>query len=234
MDRLLLVTKVLDNPAWLDNPALLDTQAWLDTQSWLDLAILMIASLVGVIMIYLACRYYYRGVSTSQRLELSLIPAGLLATLIFQQSAGWPGFSLTMIIVLSIIHFRSVIKDKTDALFVLWAILSGLFVGAGYPIQVLAADLVISLGGVLLAQQRSLRITYLLLIRYESRAAIPLLDVLRPLHGTVVSQADRNGLISMTIEIPLRFINLTLVDTINAIEGVQHAVMVNHEGNDPI
>lgn len=208
--------------------------AAIDAHSGKDLAMLLLASLVGAFMIYLSSRFYYRGFASNTRLELSLIPAGLLASLLYQQATDWPGFSLTLIIVLSIIHFRSVVRDSTDALFALWAILSGLFIGAGYPFPALAVDGVLMLGGVVLVRQRSSRITYLLLVRYESAATEPLMVILRPLHGVMISQVDRNGIISMTIEIPLRSVNLALVDTINAIDGVHHVVMVNHEGNDPI
>ena len=205
-----------------------------DAQSWMDLAMLLLASLVGAFLVYLSSRLYYRGYASNTRLELSLIPAGLLATLLYQQTTDWPGFTLTLIIVLSIIHFRSVVRDSTDVLFVLWAILSGLFIGAGYPFPVLAVDGVLTIGGIVLARRRSSRITYLLLVRYSPSASEPLMAILRPLHGVMISQIERGGMISMTIEIPLRSVNLALVDTINAIDGVHHVVMVNHEGNDPI
>ena len=206
----------------------------MNAQTWLDLLVLLLASLVGVLIIFFYCRYYFRGVPISRTLDVSLIPAGLLATIIFRQSADWPGISLMMIIIFGFIHFRSVVKDTTDVLFVLWAIVSGLFIGAGYAIPTLVADVVIGMGGMIMVWRRSARVTYLLLVRYESKIAESLMDILRPLHGRIRSQINRNGMIDLTIEIHLHYINLTLVDKLNAMAGVHNAVMINNEGNDPI
>lgn len=218
----------------MDGWTLAFAQDAMESRNWTELAVLALASLAGAVLIYLSARYFYRGMAGSQHLLRSLIPAGLLATVIYQQSSVWPGFSLALMIALGIVHFRSVVRDQNDTLFVLWAILSGLFVGAGYPVPVLIIDLTLALTGLILARRRSLRITYLLLVRYDQAATEPLMAMLKPLHGVIVSQTDRNGTISLTVEIPLHSVNLTLVDAISAIEGVHHVVMINHEGNDPI
>ena len=218
----------------MDGWTLAFAQDAMESRNWAELAVLVLASLAGACMIYLSARYYYRGMAGSQHLQRSLIPAGLLATVIYQQSSAWPGFSLALIIVLGIVHFRSVIRDPTDTLFVLWAILSGLLIGAGYPVPVLIIDLTLALAGLILARRRSLRITYLLLVRHDQTAGETLMAMLKPLHGVIVSRIERNGTINLTVEIPLRSVNLSLVDTISAIEGVHHVVMINHEGNDPI
>lgn len=200
-------------------------------QALIDLVAVLFFAAVGGAIIFLLCRYYYRGVPISHFLDVSLIPSSVLAALILYQAGVWPGLSILLIIIFSVIHFRSVIKDTTDMLFVSWTLLSGLLIGAGYVWPILIADLVGALIGLIWISLRAARHIYLLLIRYDSSIACQLLQTLQPFHGHIRFQAEKNGLTDLTMEINLRYVNLSLLERINSMEGVHNAVMVSHEGN---
>lgn len=213
--------------SWLRLPATLSREH----AALLNLVLILLASAIGGLMIFAFCRYYYRGVPIMNNLDSSLIPASVLSTLIFYQSGGLPGLSILLVAVLGFIHFRSVIKDFIDVSFVFWSIISGLLIGAGYPLPVLLVDGLIVLAGLLLTNHRSSRLIYLLIIRYDPQIANQLMQILQPLHGKIRSQFAKNGLIDLTIEVRLRYISLAIVDRIAAMEGVHNAVMVSNDGN---
>jgi hypothetical protein len=191
----------------------------------LNVILLFLASGLGGLIIFAFCRYYYRGVPISHQLDASLIPAAVISTLIFYQAGTWPALSILMVATLAIVHFRTVIKDMTDVIFVFWAVLSGIFTGAGFPLPTLVLDAAIALISLILISRRSFRLIYLLIIAGQ------LIPALQPLHGKIRSQFEKNGLIDLTIEVRLRFISLEIVDRIAAMDGVQNAVMVSNDGN---
>ncbi len=217
----------LDWNTWIRLPSTLSREH----AAWLDLILILLASAVGGIIIFAFCRYYYRGVPITSYLDTSLIPASVLSTLIFYQSSGWPALPVCLVAVLGFVHFRTVINDPIDVTFVFWTILSGLLIGAGFPLPVLLLDVLISLVGLIWTGRRSSRLVYLLIIRYEPRIGESLMKMLQPLHGKVRSQFERNGLIDLSVEVRLRYISLSLVDKITAMEGVHNAVMVSNDGN---
>lgn len=197
----------------------------------IDLVAVLFFAATGATIIFLFCRYYYRGVPISHYLDISLIPSSVLASLILYQAGVWPGLSILLITIFSVIHFHSVIKDTTDMLFVSWTLLSGLLIGAGYIWPTLIADLTGALIGLIWISLRAARHIYLLLIRYDSSIACQILQTLQPFHGHIRFQSEKNGLTDLTMEINLRYVNLTLLERINGMEGVHNAVLVSHEGN---
>jgi len=195
-----------------------------------DLLLTLAASAAGGLIIFACCRFFYRGVPISHQLDFSLIPAAVLTTLVFHQSGTWPALSILLVVVLGFVHFRTVIKDLVDVLFVFWAILSGIFAGSGFPLPALAADAAIALAVFLAVNRRASRLVYLLFIRYDPRVASQLLPTLQLLHGKIRSQFEKSGLIDLTVEVRLRYISLAVVNRIAAMDGVQNAVMVSNDG----
>lgn len=199
--------------------------------SVINLLLILLAAGLGGTIVFACCRYYYRGVPISRQMDTSLIPASVLAALIFYQSSSWPALSILLVAVLGFVHYRTVIKDMTDVLFVFWSILSGIFFGIGFPLPTLALDAAIAIGMGIYVNRRSSQLVYLLIIRYDPHIAKQLMETLQLLHGKVRSQFERNGLIDMTVEVRLRYISMAIVDSIAAMEGVHNAIMVSNDGN---
>ncbi len=213
--------------SWIKLPAAISP----DQAALVNLILILAASAVGGLIIFACCRYYYRGVPISRQLDVSLVPAAMLATLIFYQSGPRPGLSILLIVILAYIHFRTVIQEMDDMIFVFWAVMSGIFIGAGLPLPTLFLDSILSVIGVIIVSRRGTKMVYLLIIRYETGIAGELMPILQPLHGKVRSQYEKNGLIDLTIEVKLRYISLALVDHIASLDGVYNAVMVSNNGN---
>ncbi len=214
--------------SWISLPASLPQAG----ASLVNLALILLAAAVGGAIIFAGFRFYFRGVPISHQLEASLVPATVLATLFFYQSGDWPGLPILLVAVLGFIHFRTVVKDMTDSLFAFWTILSGIFIGAGFPLPTLAADAILAISLIIYVSRRSAQVTYLLLLRYDPKiAGHQMMDTIKHLHGRIRSQFEKNGLTDLTVEVRLCYINMETIDRIAAMTGVHTAILVGNDGN---
>jgi len=200
----------------------------------MNLFLLLLASGLGGLIIFANCRLYYRGVPISHQLDGSLIPATMISTLIFVQAGPWPAISILLVVILSVVHFRTVIKDMTDMIFVFWAVAAGVLTGAGIPLQTLVLDGVGTLICLIIISRHGAHLFGLLMVRYEPRSSNELMPILQQLHGKIRSQIEVDGLIDLSIEVHLRDIDLAIINHIAAIEGVKNAFMVSNDGNTGI
>lgn len=197
----------------------------------MNLFLLLLASGLGGLIIFANCRLYYRGVPISHQLDGSLIPATMISTLIFVQAGPWPALSILLVVILSVVHFRSVIKDMTDMIFVFWAVAAGVMTGAGIPLQTLVMDVAGTLICLIIISRHGSQMLGLLMVRYEPRISNELMPILQQLKGKIRSQIEVDGLIDLSIEVHLRDIDLATINRIAAIEGVKNAFMISNDGN---
>lgn len=213
---------------WLDSLRLADVLSS-EQLTWLHLFGLLLISAVSGGVIYAFSRFYYRGITAIHQTDNSLIPASVLATLVFYQAAPWPGLSILMVAILAFVHYRTVIKDLTDVTFIFWAILSGLFIGLGFFWQIPAANFILAAIATVAILVRDRRHIYLILIRCRPEVADRLFASLQPLEAKLKSRSEKEGQIDLTVAVPLRNISIAVIDTIAAMDGVHSAVMINSQ-----
>lgn len=124
-----------------------------------------------IILIY---RLVYSGVLYSKRFSLSLVVLSLVTAVVILAISSNVVLSLGMVGALSIVRFRTAVKDVMDTIFMFWAIVNGIICGAGFVLIAVIASLAI---GVLIlavyyfgkvAQQNQ----YLLVIRTKGDASL--------------------------------------------------------------
>ena len=126
------------------------------------------AFLLGLLIFYVY-RKTYRGVLYSHSFNLSLIMLSMVTTLVIMCISSAPALSLGMVGALSIIRFRTAVKDPIDTVFMFWAVGEGIAVGTRfYDVAIISA---ISIGVFLiiisLVRFRSTE-SYLLIIHYHA------------------------------------------------------------------
>ena len=92
------------------------------------LIVLIIAFIVAMI-IYLTYKNTYTGVMYNPRFNLSLVMITMITTIVMVVIGSNISVSLGMVGALSIIRFRTAIKDPRDTAFIFWCIVSGLACG---------------------------------------------------------------------------------------------------------
>ena len=95
---------------------------------------ILMTMLGGVLIsaiIYLTYYFSYKGVAYNRKFNLSLIVISLISIVIMLMISSNIVISLGMVGALSIVRFRTAVKDSRDTVFIFWAITEGLCVGSG-------------------------------------------------------------------------------------------------------
>ena len=92
------------------------------------LLVLLVAFLVSLI-IYLTYKNTYTGVLYNPRFNVSLIMITMITTIVMVVIGSNISVSLGMVGALSIIRFRTAVKDPRDTAFIFWCVVSGLACG---------------------------------------------------------------------------------------------------------
>ena len=103
---------------------------------------LLLSFLLGlfVLVVY---RLTYTGVSFSKSFALSLVMLSMVTALAILTVRSNVVLSLGMVGALSIVRFRTAIKDPMDTVFMFWSIVAGIITGAGYVTVAILATLLL-------------------------------------------------------------------------------------------
>ena len=110
--------------------------------SVLDMALsILLAFALGLFIFYIY-KKTYTGVSYTKSFVLSIILLSMVTSLVIRTINSNLALSLGMVGALSIVRFRTAVKDPVDTIFIFWAIAVGIMSGAGlYLITVIACAL---------------------------------------------------------------------------------------------
>ena len=171
-----------------------------------------------IILIY---RLTYSGVLYSRRFALSLMVLSLVTSVVILAISSNVVLSLGMVGALSIVRFRTAVKDFMDTVFMFWAIVNGIICGAGFVLISVIASLAVGalilavyyLGGV---AQRDL---YLVVVRTKDDVPFaglsPLLD-----KAEIKSCSSAGGLQETIVETRLNSKQLTALRSLTDKAGV--------------
>ncbi|MCU6710800.1 DUF4956 domain-containing protein [Paenibacillus sp. J5C_2022] len=199
--------------------------------SYIDMALgLLCAFLIGL-FIYWIYRRTFRGVVYSYNYNVSFVLMTMITALIIMTISTNIVLSLGMVGALSIVRFRTAVKDPLDIVYMFWAISAGIASGAKmYPLA-LGGSLVIGLVLTWLSKRKLREQAYLLIVRHTDEAVYELRVELRKLDGKLKSKTVRKGFTELTIEIMLRDDNTAFVNKLSAMEGVQDVSLINYTGD---
>lgn len=108
---------------------------------FLSIIIALICSLI-ISFIY---KKTFSGVTYNKTFSLSIILLTLVTSIIIKTINSNLSLSLGMVGALSIVRFRTSVKDPLDTIFMFWAISSGIMAGAGLYLVTILSTLVIGL-----------------------------------------------------------------------------------------
>ena len=187
-----------------------------------------IAFLLGMV-IYFIYKKTYRGVLYSHSFNLSLIMLSMVTTLVIMCISSAPALSLGMVGALSIVRFRTAVKDPMDTVYMFWAIAVGITVGANFILFSIIGTLVIAV--ILLVLSFTSNQTgqnYLLVVHYDDRYAKEVTNAVNkmvPRYRLKSKTATRNG-VEMTLELRLQGNRSNIVDNLLGVPGVLDATLV--------
>ena len=95
------------------------------------LAVALLAALALGILIYLVYRKFYTGVVYSRSFAVTLVGMCVLTCMVTLAISTNVVISLGMVGALSIVRFRTAIKDSRDTVYIFWSIIVGICCGVG-------------------------------------------------------------------------------------------------------
>jgi uncharacterized membrane protein YhiD involved in acid resistance len=157
----------------------------------------------------------------------------LITTLIILAVTSNIILSLGMVGALSIVRFRSAVKEPMDIAFLFWAISVGIVTGAGLIPLAIAGSLFIGLVLIVFSSRQGADSPYLLVVRCRDEASEKLAMAVVGDHikrHVVKSKTVSAKGIEMTIEIRLKDGTSQFVNDVAAAEGVDSAILVSYNG----
>lgn len=110
------------------------------------LAVALLAALALGILIYLVYRKFYTGVVYSRSFAVTLVGMCVLTCMVTLAISTNVVISLGMVGALSIVRFRTAVKDPLDLLYLFWSITTGITAGAGmYALGLVTAAVMIAM-----------------------------------------------------------------------------------------
>ena len=138
-----------------------------------EMLIAIALSFVLSLFIVLIYRITYAGVSFSHSFAGCLIMIAMVTAVVIQVITSNVVLSLGMVGALSIVRFRTAVKDAADTAFLFWAIATGIICGAGYvTISVLATLLLGVLFVIVYALRKNYKVSsYMVVARFDAACA---------------------------------------------------------------
>ena len=206
----------------------------LDAVSLPDAAIaLALAFCLGlfIILVYKKC---YAGVMYAPSFGVTLIALTLITTLLILAVTSNIILSLGMVGALSIVRFRTAIKEPMDIAFLFWSIAAGIVLAAGLiPLAVLGS-LFIGLVLLTFSRQKNGESPYILVIHCADQTVegqVRALVEARVRRLNLKSKSVVPGQIELNYEVRLRDADTEFVNELGAMKGVGNVVLVSYNGD---
>ncbi len=195
---------------------------------------LMVTFLLSLFIFYIY-RKTFKGVLYTRNFNVGLVMIALVTTLIIMPISSNVALSLGMVGALSIVRFRTAIKDPIDIMFTFWAIAVGITIGAGLFMVALVGCPIIGLFVFILCKVdfRGAE-PYLLVVHFlkdeqdnEIEAAIHKIFPERRLRSRTVTGAS----VELMAEVRLKPEETPQVDKLLELKGVKDAALVSYNGD---
>ena len=193
---------------------------------------LVIALLVGLFVFFIY-KKTFGGVMYSRNFNLSLIMLTLVTSLMLMLINNNLALSMGMVGALSIIRFRTAVKDPIDTVFMFWAVGEGIAIGTRfYDIAVIAALVIGVIMVVLTVFKGKASMPYLLIIHYHEVASQQVRQMVKQLPNARLKSktAQRDG-IELTMELRLKENETGFVEKFLRVDGVYDATLISHQGD---
>ncbi|WP_028609411.1 DUF4956 domain-containing protein [Paenibacillus harenae] len=199
--------------------------------SYVDMLLGLACAFAIGLFIYWIYRKTFRGVVYSYNYNVSFVLMTIITALIIMTISTNIVLSLGMVGALSIVRFRTAVKDPLDIVYMFWSIAAGIASGAKmYPLA-LFGSIVIGLTLMWLSRRKIKEQSFLLIVRHNEEAATELRILLRKLDTKLKSKTVRKDFTELTVEIKLRDDNTAFMQTINEIQGVHDTSLINYTGD---
>lgn len=193
---------------------------------------LIVSFVIGVYIIYVY-KKTYSGVIYSKSFSLCILLLGMVTSMIIRTISSNLALSLGMVGALSIVRFRTAIKEPTDTAFMFWSITAGIMAGAGlYLVAIIASFGIGLLYFVGYTMGFKVNRQYLFIIKYDIHTDKKIIEALKKLPKTKLkSKSIVKDTMELTFEVELKDDDTKILDDFKDIEGVISASVISYQND---
>lgn len=191
---------------------------------------LLTAILMGAV-IYFVYSKFYVGVIYSRSFAITLVGMTVLTAMVTLAISTNIVISLGMVGALSIVRFRTAVKDPLDLLYLFWAITTGITAGAGMYLLVLVAAAVMIIMVIIFYHKQQKGRIYIAVIHYlGDEAGDNVIRAFGKMKYFVKSKTVRKGKTEMAVEVYCKDNDTFFLERIRDVEGVEDATLIQYNG----
>lgn len=193
---------------------------------------LLLAFCIGVFIFYIY-KKTYQGVMYSASFGITLIALTMIATLVILAVTSNVVLSLGMVGALSIVRFRTAIKEPLDIAYLFWSIAAGIVLAAGMIPLAVFGSVFIGIVLLIFANRKTCTRPYIAVISCEKSEDEKRVEEMLKAQSEKVSlksKTARKGLLELTYELRLKSDDTDFINQISSLSGVNSAVLVTYNG----
>ena len=193
-------------------------------------ATLLFAIALGA-FIYFVYQKFFTGVVYSRSFAMTLIGMSILTAMVTLAISSNVVISLGMVGALSIVRYRTAVKDPMDLLYLFWSITTGITIGAGmYILAIVAAAVIFGMLIIFSCLQHQGKV-YIVIIHYQGdETGDKIIQSFGKIRHFVKSKTLRGDTIEMAVEVLCKKENFTFIEQIRDIKGVADVTLIQYNG----
>ena len=199
-----------------------------------DMAIALVLSFFLGLFIFFVYKKTYSGVMFSQAFGGSLIAMTMITTMVILAVTSNVVLSLGMVGALSIVRFRTAIKEPMDIAFLFWAIAAGIVLAAGMIPLAIFGSVIIGIIMLVFCNRRVSVKPYIAVVSFsDANAEKEILEFLKKNTGKtlVKSKSAQKGSIELSCEVTLKNDDTSFITELSGWQSVSSAVLVSYNGD---
>jgi len=201
--------------------------------SLLDMALALVLAFGVGMFIFLIYKKTFSGVMYSSGFGVTLVALTMITTLVILAVTSNVVLSLGMVGALSIVRFRTAIKEPLDIAFLFWSIAAGIVLAAGLLPLAVFGSAAIGIMLLVFANRKPHLNPYMVVLRCDGHgsesAAVGFLQS-QVQRMAVKSKTAQPGAVELNLEVRLRGSNTDFVNQLAQMPGVASAVLVSYNG----
>ncbi len=202
--------------------------------SLLDTVLALVLAFLLGLFVFFVYKQSYSGVMYSASFGVTLVALTLITTLLIMTVVSNVVLSLGMVGALSIVRFRTAIKEPMDIAFLFWAIAVGIVLAAGLIPLAVFGSLFIGVVLIAFSKKKTVGSPYILLVHCadsetEQQARTFVASRVRRLN--LKSKSVDGGCVELNYEVRLRNDDSAFVNELETMQGVSREVLVSYNGD---
>lgn len=202
--------------------------------SIIDMVIALLLAFGLGVFIYFIYKKTFSGVMYSSGFGLCLIALSMITTLVILAVTSNVVLSLGMVGALSIVRFRTAIKEPMDIAFLFWSIAVGIVLAAGMIPLAVGGSFIIGIIILIFANRKSHDNPYIVVLSCADHDAEVMAKEFLDKQVTkavIKSKSAQKGVVELNYEIRLKDDNTDFITILSEMSGIDSAVLVSYNGD---